>query len=414
MPVDLPDLSPTIRLLADRCAVAGGRALLVGGAVRDWLMGRPVKDWDIEVHGLSEPDLERLLRKIGPVNAVGRSFGVFKLRDGEGELDVSLPRTDSKVGPGHRGIQVNGDPFLGIREAARRRDLTVNAILLDPLTGERIDPFQGQEDLASGILRAVDADTFLEDPLRALRVVQFTARLEMTPTDALLDLCRDARLDELPAERVEGEWRKLLLVARRPSLGLAVARKAAILARVFPEAAAADVPAVDTAVDRVASRDLAPIGRRYATLLAAWLHAAPPDAVEVTLDRLGLHTLGGYPMRERIRAAVACWREAPADDAALRHLSTRTELEPTLTVRWAVTGDDAVLGRLARARALGIANEPPPRLLLGRHLAAIGVPAGPHMGKLLAWVYARQLDGAVTTLDEAVAEATRRWSSDRP
>lgn len=413
MPVDLPALPPNVRLLAHRCAAEGGRALLVGGGVRDHLMGRPVKDWDVEVHGLAEPDLERILRRIGVVNAVGRSFGVFKLRDGDNEIDVSLPRTDNKVGPGHRGIAVQGDPFLGIREAARRRDLTINAMMLDPLTGEHLDPFHGEADLTAGVLRAVDADTFLEDPLRALRVAQFAGRLEMSPTDGLLALCVEARLDELPAERVEGEWRKLMMRSRRPSAGLDVARRARILERVFPEASAADVPAVNAAVDRVATLDLSPEGRAYAARLAAWLHAAAPSAVEATLDRLGLHTLGGYAVRDRVLAAVASWREDPHDDAALRHLSTRTELELTLALRWAVRGDDAALARLARARELGIAHEPPPRLLLGRHLGTLGVPKGPRMGKLLAWVYERQLDGAVTTLDEALQEATRRWSSTR-
>jgi tRNA nucleotidyltransferase (CCA-adding enzyme) len=274
-------------------------------------------------------------------------------------------------------------------------------MLLDPLTGELHDPYGGQADLAAKILRPVDPVTFLEDPLRALRVVQFAARLEMSPTDDLIALCRSARLDELPAERVEGEWRKLLF-APKPSLGLAVARRADILSRVFPTFT--DDDAVDPAVDRLASVALAPEGRRDAGLLGAWLHRTPAAGVEPILDRLGLYTLGGYALRERLLAALATWTEDPRDDAALRHLSTRTELRLTLSVRQAVTGEAQLL---ERAEALGIALEPPPRLLLGRHLASL-VPPGPRMGEILTWVYERQLDGAVTTLDEALAAAKTR------
>ncbi len=168
----------------------------------------------MEVFGLPEDDLERLLRRLGRIDAVGRSFGVYKLRprgwqDGR-EIDVAIPRRDSKIGPGHRGIDVVGDPDMSIREAARRRDLTVNAILWDIVADELIDPWNGLSDLRDRVLRAVDEQTFLEDPLRALRVVQFAARLSFAPTERLLQICRSAALDELPAERVRSEWEKLL------------------------------------------------------------------------------------------------------------------------------------------------------------------------------------------------------------
>jgi len=403
---------PLVEELAKRCRDAGGRALLVGGGVRDFLMDRVVKDWDVEVHGIPQPELARILETLGRVNAVGRSFGVFKLSDRHVEVDVSLPRRDSKVGRGHRGIRVAGDPHMSPREAARRRDLTVNAIMQDVLTGEILDPWNGRSDLRARTLRPVDPDTFLEDPLRALRVVQLSARLEFHPTPDLIALCRKAELDALPAERLQEEWRKLLLKTQHPSLGLEVARTTEVLARVFPEAAAADAPAVGQALDRLASRAIVREGRRYAAMLATWLHRAAPEAVEATLDRLWLHSWLRYPLRERVMQAVAHWRESPTDDAALRHLSTRTELEVTLTVRWAVTGEALALERLRRAIELGVAHEPPERLLLGRHLREMGVPAGPEMGRILDRVYQSQLDGAVTTLDEARAAAKELRDSD--
>src|SRR5690242_4333205 len=154
---------------------SGGRALIVGGWVRDRLM-RPESDAtniDLEVFGLASDGLPRLLESFGRVEAVGESFQVYKL----GDLDVSLPRRDSKAGRGHKGFIVVGDPDMSIEEAARRRDFTVNAISWDPLTDEYFDPFGGRDDIARRVLRMVDAATFADDSLRVLRAVQFAARL---------------------------------------------------------------------------------------------------------------------------------------------------------------------------------------------------------------------------------------------
>ena len=151
---------PDVVRLALAVRKAGGRALLVGGWVRDRALGIQSKDLDVEVHSLDEDRLAEILRRMGRVNVVGRSFGVYKLTVGAHTLDVSLPRRDSKVGPGHRGIAISGDPHMGIVEAARRRDLTVNAMLYDPLTGETLDPHGGLVDLAARRLREVDCARF--------------------------------------------------------------------------------------------------------------------------------------------------------------------------------------------------------------------------------------------------------------
>lgn len=413
-----PPVPESIRELATQVAARGGRAWLVGGGVRDHLMGLPVKDWDVEVFGVPADDLVRLLRRLGRVDAVGRSFGVYKLRPRSArpedpEIDVSIPRRDSKVGPGHRGIAVEGDPGMSTREAARRRDLTVNAILLDVLTGEIEDPFDGRGDIARGVLRAVDRETFLEDPLRAVRVVQFAARLGFAPDPTLVELCRTADLHELPAERVQGEWTKLLLRSERPSTGLQVARDTMVLQRLFPEAARADGPAVDRALDRAARlRDaLEPEGRRLALLLAAWLHP-DPDVVEPTLDRLWLHRHKGYPLRDRVLQAVRHHRDPHGTDAELRWLSTRCELALTLRLAWAAGEDEAPLEALRRATEIGVAEQAPEPLLKGRHLQRLGVQPGPTMGELLRRVYERQLDGVITTAEQALEEATRLLGED--
>ena len=195
---------------------SGGRALIVGGWVRDRLMNVPVKaepNIDLEVFRIDADRLRALLERFGRVEAVGQSFQVYKL----GAIDISLPRRDSKAGRGHRGFVVVGDPDMSIEEAARRRDFTVNAISWDPLSDEYFDPFDGRGDIERRRLRMVDAQTFPDDSLRVLRAIQFVARLGFALDEATRDVCRGIALDDLPAERVWGEFEKLLF-ADAPSL----------------------------------------------------------------------------------------------------------------------------------------------------------------------------------------------------
>jgi len=399
---------PLVTALALECREVGARALVVGGGVRDLLTERQPKDWDVEVYGLDRDALGELLADLGTVNAVGRSFGVYKVHRRGFEMDVSIPRRDSKAGRGHRGIRVEGDPGMTPAEAARRRDLTVNAIMVDPLTGEVLDPHRGRDDLDARLLRAVDPDTFLDDPLRALRVVQFAARLGFDVDPTLEQLCREAALDELPAERIEGEWRKLLLDGRQPSRGLALARRAGLLVRLFPEVSGADGPAVDRALDRLAAAGppLRPLARRYAAGLATWLHRASEGAVVATLDRLWLHRLHGYPLRDQVVRAVLHWSEPLATDADLRRLSTRAEVDLALVVRWAVEDRPEALGRRERATELGVLHDAPAPLLQGRHLEALGLSPGPKMGEVLRHVYDLQIEGEVLDHDQARARAS--------
>ena len=225
-------LDPRCIEIARAVRDAGGRALVVGGWVRDHLLEVRSKDVDIEVFGLEVERLEALLAGFGSVHAVGRAFGVFRV--GGIDVDFSLPRRDSKRGPGHRGFDVTPDPSLDFAQAARRRDLTVNSIGIDPLTGEVLDPHGGRRDLERGVLRATDPERFPEDPLRGLRVAQLAARLEMEPDEELVALCRALDLGELSGERVFDELAKLLLRAARPSIGFRFLEKTGQL-RFFPE-----------------------------------------------------------------------------------------------------------------------------------------------------------------------------------
>lgn len=410
------DIQPpsVVRDVVSAVGAAGGRVYLVGGGVRDHLMHRPLKDWDLEVYGLPADALERVLGTVAAVNAVGRAFAVFKLRRGRREIDVSLPRRDSKQGPGHKGIQAVGDPTMTPAEAARRRDLTVNALMVDLHTGELLDLYGGVADLEARVLRAVDAETFLEDPLRALRVVQFAARLQFEVSAELIALCRRAELHELPEERLQAEWAKLLLAGVSPAHGLRVARAADILRRVFPELHAVDDPALDVLLDRaVPQRDACPDeAHALALMLLVWLHRLDLDGATRTLDRLKLHRWDGHPMRVPLLAALPELHAPITTDAALRHLSSRAEVELVLRARIALFADPACTPALERAKALGIDREAPPPLLQGRHLGELEVPKGPLMGQLLRAAYLAQLDGDLRTLDEALAYA-RTWLHER-
>jgi tRNA nucleotidyltransferase (CCA-adding enzyme) len=225
-------IDPRVVQVASSIQEAGGRALLVGGYVRDTVLGVPSKDYDLEVYGLPLARLEEVLRSVGEIVAIGRSFGVLRVKGID--CDISLPRRDSKTGRGHRGFQVDLDPGLDFATAGRRRDLTINSMGLDPLSGEILDPHGGRRDLERGVLHATDPAHFSEDPLRGLRVAQFAARFEMTPDAELRRLCSELDLSELPGERFFEEFRKLLLKGKRPSLGLDFLRETGLL-RFFPE-----------------------------------------------------------------------------------------------------------------------------------------------------------------------------------
>ncbi len=439
--------------IADRVHDAGGRALYVGGWVRDRLLGRESKDIDIEVYGIEAERLRELLAEIGPVNTVGQSFTVYKV----GGVDVSLPRTESKQGRGHRGFVVTGDPWMSEKEAARRRDFTVNAIAWDPRRDRYIDPFGGRDDLERRRLRVVDPATFADDSLRVLRGVQLAARFELTPDDATARICRGIALDDLPAERIRGEMEKLLLEARRPSLGFELALDLGVVERLFPELEAlvgceqepewhpeGDVwvhtlMVVDEARARIDDLDRP---QQLTLMLAAVCHdlgkpatteyvdgrirsrgheeaGVPPT--RALLDRLDVHTLAGYDVRHQVLGLVAhhlkpgTWHRGPdpVGDGAFRRLARKVDLELLARLSAADclgrTGDFDCAATLDwfldRARALGVEHEAPAPLLLGRHLLQMGLSPGPEIGRILKAVYERQLDGEVTSLEEALSAA---------
>ncbi len=212
------------------------RSFLVGGCVRDRLLGLPITDFDIEVFDVSGEALQQGLQRWGRTDLVGRSFGVFKLQVRDGHVyDFSLPRRDSKVAPGHRGFLVEFDKDLPLPEAAARRDFTINSMMFDPRQGCLIDFFGGQKDLETRVLRHT-SPAFSDDPLRVLRGMQFASRFRLEAAPETQDACRSisSSFSELAVERIRGEWQKWASKSASPSHGLRFLLDAGWLGH-FPE-----------------------------------------------------------------------------------------------------------------------------------------------------------------------------------
>lgn len=170
----------------------GGTAMLIGGAVIDSILGLEIKDWDIEVYGLSMFQLEEVLVSLGlPVNTVGKSFGIIKTKIEGVEIDISIPRRENKIGVGHTDFSIELDQTMTPYEAGLRRDLTINSMYKNLHTGEIVDPFNGLKDLNNGIIRATNNKTFVEDPLRVLRIMQLLPRKGKTVAPETIELCKN-------------------------------------------------------------------------------------------------------------------------------------------------------------------------------------------------------------------------------
>ena len=424
--------------IASRIASAGGRALLVGGCVRDSLLGVPAKDVDMEVYGLSEEAIEQALEQKFRLNTVGRSFGVFIVKGFN--IDIALPRRESKVGPRHTDFVVQGDPYMSPKEAALRRDFTINTISFDPLTEELIDPCNGAHDLRSGLLRHV-SDAFGEDPLRVLRGMQFTARFNLEAAPETLELCRTLAPEHLPPERLWDEWKKLILKGTRISKGLQFLRACGWL-RYFPELKALVGCEQDPqwhpegdvwthtchCMDAFARNRIDQEWEDIVVGFAVLCHdMGKPVSTFLDSDtgriRSPRHDIRGVPIArvflERMTRQKKIFEEvlplveyhmrplalykSQAGDSALRRLATHVKRVDRLvrvshadkSGRPPLLIDDFPEGDwlLKKATELAIKDSEPKALILGRHLIELGLQPDPSFSKLLKRCYEAQLKG---------------------
>lgn len=354
---------------------AGGSAFLVGGAVIDRIAGRESKDFDVEVFGVGFDRLAEIFSAFNP-NLVGQAFGILKIVVDGFDIDLSIPRRENRVGIGHKAFDVTPDPTMTIREAARRRDFSINSISVDLSTGEVVDPFGGLSDLEAGILRATDPETFIEDPLRAFRAMQLLARKAKMIDASTMILIRGMFDDcaSLPKERIHEEFRKLLLKAERPSVGLQFLRESGLIAH-FPELEAMIGceqnaewhPEGDVwihacqAADAAASiRHLIDEDRREAFCFGAWLHDIGKPATTVTQDQID----AGLFTQDRLLTA---------------HGHDLAGMDPAETFMRRLTGDNRMIERI--------------RTLVGLHMQPFGLVSG-NAGRG-AWIrIARALDAS--------------------
>jgi tRNA nucleotidyltransferase (CCA-adding enzyme) len=440
----------------------GGKPFLAGGSVRDHLMGLEAKDFDIECYALSPDKLKNALesgaKKFNTkLNCVGESFQVYKLGS---NVDISLPRRDTNMGVGHKNFLVVGDPFMSTFDACKRRDLTLNSMLWDPLTGEIIDHFDGGTHITLRLLEMVDENTFVEDSLRALRTIQFASRFGFDVGLATRETISKMDLRDLPRERIWMEFEKWLMLSPKPSVGLHLMKDLGILEKLFPEldniwnvpqderyhpegsvgihtALALDVAKANIGnltypeqvtvmlatlchdLGKVETTELHEDGR-----ITAHGHAeAGVSLARNLLDRLALHSIDGYDVRGQVLALVEQhmkpfeFHRNPPKDSAFRRLATKVDLnllhkvchsdafsrnQNSLGVVFGTEGQDWFLEKITN---LAIPPTGPEKVLLGRHLIEMGMKPGKKMGEILNTVFEMQLDGKVTDLETAKQEA---------
>lgn len=429
----------SIRALAEAVAGAGGRAYLAGGGVRDQLLGLPVNDWDLEVYGLAEVRLEAVIARFGRVKKVGGRFGVYVLQG----IELALPQ-----GP---GFQVA--PDVPPREACRRRDFTVNALLWDPLTGELLDFFGGQADLDRRLLRHTDANTFAEDPLRVLRAARLAGQLRFRIHPDTARLCRELAPDlvRVPWERVGKELAAWLLRGQEPAwtLDALVLTGAQAL---FPELQALQGcpqrpdahPEGDVwihtgrVLNAAAALRKGERGRDQALMLGALLHdlgkvdTTRRDArgcwraighEEASVARATLFLQRWFPspalQRQvlgliRWHGAVAALHRDGAKAGAYQRLALRVP-DPALLLDLA-QADAAGAGKTAypavrHARAqwdrMGLLQGRPAPWITGDDLAALGLVAGPGFRRWLELAFRMQLSGRFADREQLLARLTR-------
>jgi tRNA nucleotidyltransferase (CCA-adding enzyme) len=449
-----PDLREVLRRIEQTIRRGGGRVWLVGGSVRDLVLGQQPRDLDVEVIGLQLGQVHALMAERFSVQFVGKAFQVFKLQGLP--VDLSIPSripTDDISLP---GLPRQTDPAMTIDEALARRDFTINAMAWDPDTMELRDPFHGRDDLDSRILRHTST-RFAEDPLRVLRGMQLSSRFELTIAPETVALCRTLSQEGQPSERLWEEWKKLLLQGRKPSIGLQFLRHCGWLS-FYPELAALQDcpqdpnwhPEGDVWIHTLHCLDWFAAERTghepddLAVGLGILCHDFGKPAT--TKEEYGRVTSRGHesegvgPTRrflerltsqhnliDEVVSLVRCHLrpralyDANASDSAVRRLAKQVHrIDRLVRVARAdhagrppkqFDGFPAGEWLLTRAQQLAVDRHAPLPMVMGRHLLELGVQPGPDMGRLLDDCYEAQLDGEFGTLEDGLAYVKSRLAA---
>ncbi len=439
---------PLIRPIATALQEIGGRVFLVGGAVRDIFVEKEIKDLDIEVHGVSLQQLEAVLKSFGNVRLVGKSFGVLRV-DGL-DVDWSIPRSDSAG----RFPKVTLDQSMPIKEACRRRDLTMNAMMIDLETGQLEDPFNGLQAIRDNVLRTPDSQFFVQDPLRFYRVMQFIGRFEMMPDEQLTQVCSTMDISEISKERIFDEFEKLLIKGKKPSLAFEWLLHMGRLKELLPELYATKGCEQDLgfhpegdvfehsmqAVDGAAQQSYDTSEQRLIMVLAALCHdlgksvasciidgrirshghaLAGVSLADALLDRMGIKQSLKKPITRLVRYHMDPVAFVKNDAKAAAYKRLARNLAPEVSLR--MLTQLAIIDKSARNPQLGkpltfcpeplletfaqnaqrygvfdVAEKP---LLSGKDFVG-DIPEGPALGALLRRAYDLQIEEGISDKDE--------------
>lgn len=378
------------------------KPVIVGGYVRDWLLYKKSKDIDIELYGVSSLDkVEDILKEFGDINSVGKSFGVCKLKFAGYELDFSLPRKDNKTKSGHRGFDVEVYSDIDFKTAASRRDFTINAIGYDVIEKKIVDPFGGREDLKNGVLRAVNLESFGEDPLRVLRAAQFCARFNLHIEHNLYHMCKDMvsknLLAELPKERIFEEIKKLLLKSQKPSIGLKLLEEFGF--EIFTENM--------FVADKLAKNLTANEQTNLVLMLATLCYNFEKKDIKLFLSKL----TDEKELFQRVITLVETYKKLDDlnDDYTLYKLATLTNIRELLILSSSIYSTDDNLKMVKKcediykkAEELGIIDKKLPPLLMGRDILKLGLHPSPKFSQILDDSYEAQMHDKFKNHSEAL------------
>jgi tRNA nucleotidyltransferase (CCA-adding enzyme) len=443
--IDDNSVLSTLQYVCELAQRHGGQAHVVGGAVRDSMLGLPVAEIDIEVFSIEPARLKSILAEHYRLDLVGEAFGVIKLHGRP--VDISIPRRESKAGLGHKGFEILSDPTLSFEEAAARRDFTINSMAWDPLADQVFDPYDGGADLGNRILRHT-SERFVDDPLRVLRGMQFAARFDLAAAPETVELCRTMEMETLARERIFEEWKKLILLGMFPSRGLTFLKDCGWL-RYYPELErlidcpqeAEWHPEGDVwrhtlhCMDAFAAEPARDTREDLTVGLAVLCHDfGKPGTTEFERERLrsiAHEAAGEEPTRKFLSGMTASsdliddvvalvvhhlkplqLYEAGAGDAAVRRLAVKVRRIDRL-VRVAKAdqmgrppmpfdGFPAGEWLLERARLLEVQDSAPRPIVKGRHLIELGMEPGPSFGPILHQCYEAQIEGKISNSDEGV------------
>ncbi|MGM0507576.1 MAG: CCA tRNA nucleotidyltransferase [Fusobacteriota bacterium] len=408
----------------------GGIGYIVGGYVRDKILGRKSKDIDIEVFNIKGNKLHKILDKYGYSKKVGKSYNIYLFKG----IEFSLPQK-------RKGEKLISSPYMDEKEACRRRDLTINSMMYDPIDDKLVDFFGGKNDIKKKRISYVSRDTFIQDPLRIFRVAQFKARLNFKVTKKTEKVCIEIldKIDKIAKERIFLEIEKILLKAKNPSLAFYWMKRIGLLKKYFPELDNLENieqgkryhPEGNVFIHTMMTLDVLPIKDRTIEIMLALLyHDIGKGEVENKKEGNRIHFYGhalkganivrqylkkitnNKDLIKKVEKLIK-FHDYPLNmiesvsKKAVRKLASKVDMEDILKVHKADMlgkgGDTKTISHIKEIKKIynEIKDEVEP-IIKGKDLIKYGLKPGPHFGKILDELYEAQLEEKFLTYEDGI------------